>query len=184
MNLYKQCMETMAVTCVALISYASPSLADAGLPVPFYLAAPEIFLLVCASIAYLLVMVPVEYVVVYCFLGRPVKARGQIFMWVLLANFITQLGAQLGMLFLADPVQRKPLALVAAMFGTIELMTVIVQFALFKWMVGRLHRRGVIQEAFSTLRTFAMALVAYLASRVVAFACTGLFLKIHDKFLL
>ncbi len=186
MNRYIQCMETMAVTCVALISYASPSLADGGPPVPLYqdfLAAPGIGTFVYLMIANFLVTVLVEYVVVYCFLGQPVKARGQIFMWVLLANIITNPGAQLGMLFLADPALLGPLALSWAMLGTIELMAVIVEFAFFRWIVGRLHHRGVIQEAFSTLRTFAMALAANLASFVVVGAGTGLIGLIIVKFL-
>ncbi|MFH1115195.1 MAG: hypothetical protein V1792_14895 [Pseudomonadota bacterium] len=177
MKRYTQCMQTMVVTFLALISSVPPSLADGGPPVPFYrefLAAPAVGTLVYLTIANFLVTVLVEYVVVYCFLGRPVKARGKIFVWVLLANFITNPAAQLGMVFLADPALLGSNTLSWAMIGTIEMMAVIVEFAFFRWVVGRLHRRSVIKEAVTALGTFAMALAANSVSFVIVGAGTVL----------
>ena len=77
------------------------------------------------------------------------------------------------MLFIADPVLLGSEAIVLPLQISIGLVTVIVEFALLKWIFGHEYRWGLLSAPVTAKRTFVIALVANLASFVTAFIGFG-----------
>jgi hypothetical protein len=145
-------------------------LADGGPPIAFYKeVSPGDYLVACYPLfaETYLVTVLVEYVAVYWLLGRPAAARMSLLLYLLLINLLTNPVAQLGMLFLGDPVLMGSRALAQGMDCVIELTVVVVEFGLMKWIFSRMYRNGLLAQPITALRTLVMALVANLASFAV-----------------
>ena len=103
----------------------------------------------------------IEYPVIYLLLGRRLKSKVKLFLWVLLINAITFPGVQLALI----AVPYVPYDQFAWLcLCLIEFAVVIVEFVLLKLIFNRMYRVQTLDEPISAKRTFVMALTANLAS--------------------
>jgi len=96
----------------------------------------------------------IEFFVVYFLLGRPRKARTELFFYLLFLNLITNPPAQLGVW----------------LWGTwfwIELVVIWIEFGLMLWIFDRMFRGGKLDHPIGTGRTALIVVVANLASFVL-----------------
>jgi len=127
--------------------------------------------LAAAMLGGLAVTTAVEYGVIYWMLGRPAKARLRFLFSLLLVNVITNPPVQLATFFIPDLFRPRLLGELLLMLGIVELVVVLVEFGLLRWIFGRMYRGGALNEAITVKRTFLIALTANLASFVVG--CTA-----------
>jgi hypothetical protein len=144
--------------------------ADGGPKVPFYEEIRS-WDLETFAVLFLPVFCPtviVEYIIVSCLLGWPAKGRMQLFLWVLFLNTITVPAAEAAWLFIADPLALGSEMIFLALLCVIELIVVIVQFFLLRWIFTRMLRRGLLDRPVTAGRTFMISLVANAASFLFA----------------
>jgi hypothetical protein len=185
MERYIRLLQVILISWFTFAWYVDTSFANLVVPFEMLLSFDHPYAFYYLMIGCLVATVIVEYPVVYLLLGRPAKARIQLFLWLLFVNVITNPAVQIALLFL-DPAVYLTDALFK--FGLIELAVVMVEFGLLHWIFSRMHRCGALVEPIKARCTFVIGVLANLASfvlggigtRAIASAAYGVpYLGIH-----
>jgi hypothetical protein len=114
-----------------------------------------------------------EYLVIALFLWKEKRVWLSLFFWVLLINIITSPLSQAAMVFLDYgglseilPVERNQTFASGAMW-LIALVTVIPKYNILKWVIGRMHRQGILNEPMTHERTLTMVIIGVFSSFVI-----------------
>ena len=102
----------------------------------------------------------IEYLVVYFFLRPFLRSKLKLFLWILLVNAITNPVFQIVAVLLI------PTLIILLL---LEILVVIVEFNILKWILGRMLRSGDLTEPLSSQRIFVISLTANLASFLVGY---------------
>jgi hypothetical protein len=142
--------------------WATPLFADMvihpGLFTPHFFST--LAWMMCGTFA---ITVIIEYSVIYWMLGRPVKGRLELLLWLLLINAITNPAVQYAFIAI-DSLRLPPGYSFSFLVFPIEFLVVVVEFGLFLWAFRWLYRRGALTEPITEKRTFVISLTANLAS--------------------
>lgn len=104
--------------------------------------------------------VVVEFVVIYIFLGRPSTARGWLFLRVMLIHLISYPLAQIGVVFLPSPGDAHIPLMAISRLCVVELLVVVLDYALLKRVFAAMHRTGKLGKKVSNRRTLKIAFAA------------------------
>ena len=166
MERYMRVFQTMLISGLTFGCCVTPCFADIATPLSLMYELSKTFRidLLYIMVACFVLTLIIEYSVIYLLLRRRLKAKMQLFLWVLLVNAITFPAVQVALtaLYFLNLERFAWLWLIL-----IEFAVVIVEFVLLKLIFKRMYRVHALEEPISAKRAFVMALTANFASFIL-----------------